>query len=225
MKRTEIELEYKVWLIEECLAKRMRGREAARRAGVGATTMQHWISRYRAEGIEAFQHNRPPRVYDEVTKRQAVEDYLNGEGSLDAIAEKYKICSSAKISDWVRVYNCHNEEKRKTEETVMADKTKNTLEFRVQIVKEHLDSGKSISTIADGYGLYSTIIRNWVKKYQEKGIAGLEDRRGQRLASQEPRTHEEELRIKNAQLEHEIYLLKLENELLKKVKELERGNR
>ena len=44
-----------------------------------------------------------------------------------------------------------------------------------------------------------------------------------RTAQQTPRTPEEELRVRNAQLEREIYLLKMENDLLKKVKELERG--
>ena len=55
-------------------------------------------------------------------------------------------------------------------------------------------------------------------------MAGLEDRRGKRLANQIPRTPEEALRIENARLERENYLLKMELDLLKKVKELERGN-
>ena len=55
-------------------------------------------------------------------------------------------------------------------------------------------------------------------------LAGLEDRRGKRLASQIPRTPEEALRIENARLERENYLLKMELDLLKKVKELERGD-
>ena len=41
------------------------------------------------------------------------------------------------------------------------------------------------------------------------GVAGLEDRRGKRLASQMPQTTEEALRMKNARLERENYLLKL----------------
>ncbi len=64
-----------------------------------------------------------------------------------------------------------------------------------------------------------------MKKYQGMGLAGLEDRRGQRMAEQTPRTQEEELRIWNAGLERENYLLKMELDLLKKVKELERGDR
>ncbi|WP_346026591.1 hypothetical protein [Beduinella massiliensis] len=45
------------------------------------------------------------------------------------------------------------------------------------------------------------------------------------MAEQTPRTQEEELRIWNAGLERENYLLKMELDLLKKVKELERGDR
>ena len=48
--------------------------------------------------------------------------------------------------------------------------------------------------------------------------------RGKRLAKQIPRTPEEALRIENARLERENYLLKMELDLLKKVKELERGD-
>ena len=67
-------------------------------------------------------------------------------------------------------------------------------------------------------------VRTWAKRYSELCEAGLEDRRGKRTVSQTPRTVEEELRIKLAQLEHENYMLKVERDLLKKLDELERGN-
>lgn len=104
----------------------------------------------------------------------------------------------------------------------MARKTY-TLEERLQAVKAHLEQGKSIWVIAAEKQAEETTVRTWIKKYQAMGIAGLEDRRGQRTAQQIPRTPEEELRVRNAQLGREIYLLKMENDLLKKVKELERG--
>ena len=50
----------------------------------------------------------------------------------------------------------------------------------------------------------------------------MEDRRGKRTSQQEPRTEEERLKIKLAQLEHEIYLLKMERDFLKKLEALER---
>lgn len=98
-----------------------------------------------------------------------------------------------------------------------------TPEERLHAVREHLEQGKSIFEIAAQYRLNENSVRKWVRKYQAMGLVGLEDRRGQRKAQQTPRTPEEELRIKNAQLEHEIYLLRMENDLLKKLKELERG--
>ena len=63
-----------------------------------------------------------------------------------------------------------------------------------------------------------------MKKYREFGSAGLEDRRGHRLADQTPQSRDEALRIENAQLKQENELLKMELYLRKKVKELERGD-
>lgn len=223
-KRVEIEDDYKIWLVEECLAKRMRGREAARRAGVGSSTMQKWISLYKREGAEGLllNGNKKKQVYSDEVKRKVVEDYLSGKGSYRAISEKYKLRSETLVQHWVKEYTCHRILDRKEEQRPMAKK-KYTVEEKLQAVKEHLDAGVEISTIAASRGISEQAVRNWIEKYQTMGVSGLEDRRGQRLAKQTPRTAEEELRIKYAQLERENYLLRMENALLKKVKELERG--
>ena len=55
-KRIEMDLAEKEYLIQECLAGRIRMWEAARRAGVGHSTMHTWISRYRAEDILSLIH-------------------------------------------------------------------------------------------------------------------------------------------------------------------------
>ena len=68
-------------------------------------------------------------------------------------------------------------------------------------------------------------IRNWVIKYEEMGIKGLEDRRGRRVGSLPSRSPEEELRDKITELERKNEYLQLENDILKKVREIERGNR
>ena len=100
-----------------------------------------------------------------------------------------------------------------------------TLEERAQVVKEYLEEGKGFSELSEKYGTTAQVVRSWVKRYQEMGVAGLEDRRGKRLASQTPRTAEEALRIEKSRLERENYLLRMELDLLKKVQELERGDR
>ena len=91
-----------------------------------------------------------------------------------------------------------------------------TLEGRVQAVREYLEDGKRFSELSETYSVTIQVVRNRVKRYLEIGVAGLEDRRGKRLASQTPRTTEEALRIENARLERENYLLKMELDLLKK---------
>ena len=97
-----------------------------------------------------------------------------------------------------------------------------TQEERVQIAKECIENGNKYGEIAIKYQVSYQNVYTWVKKYRELGEAGLEDRRGQRTAQQEPRTEEERLRIENAQLKHELYLARMERDLLKKLEEIER---
>ena len=91
--------------------------------------------------------------------------------------------------------------------------------------KEYTETGKPYEQIARERGFSYRQVYEWVRKYRKFGIAGLEDRRGERKISQTPRSKEEELEKRIAELEHENHLLKLEYELRKKVEELERGNR
>ena len=72
-KRIELALQEKEYLIQECLADRMR--EAARRAGVSHSTMHSWISRYRAEGASALSEdgNAQKRTYSAELRQKVVE--------------------------------------------------------------------------------------------------------------------------------------------------------
>jgi transposase-like protein len=98
----------------------------------------------------------------------------------------------------------------------MTKTRKTTQEERVKIAKECLETGKDYGAMALKYNVSYQQVYTWVKKYSELGEAGLEDRRGQRTVQQAPRTQEEELQARIAQLEHENYMLKMERDLLKK---------
>ena len=104
----------------------------------------------------------------------------------------------------------------------MKSTRKTTQEERVRIAKECIENGDNYGEIAIKYQVSYQNVYSWVKKYRELGEAGLEDRRGQRTAQQKPRTEEERLRIENAQLKHELYLARMERDLLKKLEEIER---
>ena len=104
----------------------------------------------------------------------------------------------------------------------MTKARKTTKEERIAIARECSESGRNYGEIAIKNNVSYQQVYNWTNKYTELGDSGLEDRRGQRTAQQEPRTPEEELRIRIAQLEHELYMKEMECNLLKKLDEIER---
>ena len=97
-----------------------------------------------------------------------------------------------------------------------------TKEERIQIVKECLANDCNYGESAIKHNVSYQQVYGWVKRFKELGEAGLEDRRGRRKVDQEPRSELETLQIENEKLKHELLMTKMERDLLKKVKELER---
>lgn len=93
---------------------------------------------------------------------------------------------------------------------------------RLEIVQSCIENGNDYGGTALRYEVSYQQVYTWVRKYREMGEAGLEDRRGHRAGTLPSRTREEDLRDRVAQLERENRYLQMENDLLKKVKELER---
>ena len=186
--------------------------------------------------LEQFKYNGPDglklsddknKSYTPEVKLAAVTEYLSGALSKESICAKYKISSRAVLDRWLKVYNEHgdfNYRKHSGGGSYMKKTRETTYEERILIAKDCIESGNNYGAVALKYNVSYQQVRTWAKRYSELGEAGLEDRRGKRTVSQTPRTIEEELRIKLAQLEHENYMLKVERDLLKKLDELERGN-
>ena len=217
--------EEKLKIVEACLSGKISVSEAGRQAEVDHKTIVQWISRYKAEGPSAFMPSERNRAYPVELKRGAVEEYLAGKGSLQNICEKYKIRSKTQLSNWIKVYNRHEDFKTQSGGSHMTKSRKTSQEERQKIAKECLENGRNYGETAQKYNVSYQQVYTWVKKFSELGEAGLEDRRGQRTVQQSPRTAEEELKARIAQLEHELYITKMERDLLKKVKELERRDR
>jgi len=104
----------------------------------------------------------------------------------------------------------------------MASPRKTTLEERIEIVRYCLDHDRNYAKTASEYSCSYNQVRNWVLKYEEDGEDGLLDRRGKRKADEEL-TEMEQLQRENKRLKKKLDETKLENELLKKVRQLERG--
>ena len=100
-----------------------------------------------------------------------------------------------------------------------------TPEERLKIVQDCLANDRNYGAMALKYNCSYQQVRNWVLRYEKMSSAGLEDRRGKRVGSQPSRSPAEELRDKIAELERRNRDLQMENDLLKKVRELEMKDR
>ena len=214
--------EEKIKFVEKYLSGTISQREIGRITGVKLSSIQKWICKYKSEGSTAFLPTNKHRKYSPTLKEKVVKEYLSGHGSLLMLCEKYKIRSTAQILRWVEVYNRHEDFSRQGGHRNMTKVRKTTKEDRVKIAKECLAASRNYGEIADKYQVSYQQVYAWTNKFAELGVAGLEDRRGQRTNKQEPRTEEERLTVKIAQLEHENYMLKMERDFLKKLDALER---
>ncbi|MBP0970116.1 MAG: transposase [Oscillospiraceae bacterium] len=225
MRKPKYDSELRLEIVEDCLSGRDNPNHVMMSQGINKSTVQRWIAKYKAEGPTAFLTPEKNRRYSAELKKQVVEEYLSGKSSVLELMSKYAIRNEQQIREWIKIYNNRGDFKEIVEggsNTVKARST--TQEERVAIVKDCIENGLTYSETAVKYQVSYQQVRGWVLRYKELGEPGLEDRRGQRKKDQVPRTREEELEQKIAQLEHEKHLLEAENWLLKKVKELERGD-
>ena len=75
--------------------------------------------------------------YPSSLKLAAVEDYLGGGGSLDAMCQKYRIASHAVLQQWITLYHEGHRDfktRRAQEESGMAEKNKLSYEEKLQAV-------------------------------------------------------------------------------------------
>ena len=225
MSRAKVTAEERIEAAKACAEGRMSQAEAGRRIGIDRRRIAEWVARYEAGGVLAFKEQEHNTVYSVEIKAMAVKEYLEGKESQKEIAAKYGLRSTRQLRDWIKVYNSGRDFGRKMSGgSRMKQGRETTQEERIGIAKDCLENGSNYGETAIKYNVSYQQVYTWVKKFRELGEAGLEDRRGKKTISQEPRTELEELKIKMAQLEHELYMTRMERDLLKKLDELERGD-
>lgn len=88
-----------------------------------------------------------------------------------------------------------------------------------------IENGYNYTGIAQKHKVGYQQIYTWVQKYKKDGEEGLKDRRGRHKKDYKPQTKEERLKLEVATLKRQLYLSQMEIDVLKKLQELERGNR
>jgi transposase-like protein len=213
----------KIRIAKLCLSGKLSQGEAARQVGVSKETIRSWIAKYEFQGELGFLARGNNRVYSNELKQAAVSDYLNSGESQQTIAAKYGLRSKTQLQKWIKMYNNGEDfsQHKMSGGSRMTTSRKTTKEERIQIVRECIANGCNYGECAIKYNVSYQQVYTWVKRFKELGEAGLEDRRGRRKVDQEPRSEIEKLQIENERLKHELYMMKMERDLLKKVKELE----
>ena len=229
-RKSKIDPVLKVQLVEQYLRDEIGVREAGRLAGLsgnGTDSFRKWVAIYQNEGPSGLLDQVHNKHYPLELKLSAVNDYLHGEGSLLEIMRRYGVRSKKVLQDWIKQYNTHGEISARTSGggSYMRKGRQTTPEERLEIVRDCLENDKNYGAMALKYNCSYQQIRNWVLRYEKMGTAALEDRRGRRAGTQPARTPEEELRDKIAELERRNRDLQMENDLLKKVRELEMKDR
>ena len=223
MSKEKVTAEERIEAAKACTEGRMSQAEAARRLGMHKSTVEEWVKRYKAGGVLAFKEQGHNSVYPEELKAEAVREYLERKGSLKEISAKNGMRSTNQLRSWIKVYNSGGDFGHKLSGgSRMKQGRETTQEERITIAKDCLENGCNYGETAIKYNVSYQQVYTWVKKFKELGEAGLEDRRGKRITEQEPRTELEEARGRIAQLEHELYMARMERDLLKKLDELER---
>ncbi|WP_034552331.1 helix-turn-helix domain-containing protein [Carnobacterium funditum] len=154
-------------------------------------------------------------------KLKIVKEYQNGTLTYDLLAKKYGMPSSSPIKQWVNLYTHYGKEgliRKKTKEVY-------SVHFKLDVLQFMKRTGASYQETANSFGIREfSIIANWNRAFNKKGIEGLKFQpKGRPSMSKHPKKKIEskETMSKEQELKHENELLRLENAYLKKLKAYE----
>lgn len=168
---------------------------------------------------------RERKKYSSELKHQAVQEYLEGNGSLRQLCKQYGISDKKSLRYWISCYNGHKDLKERTDargEIYMTKGRKTTQEERSQIVAFCIEHGKDYALTVQTYQVSYQQIYSWVRKYEANGVDGLVDRRG-KAKPEDKLTEAERLRQENRMLQARLKDKEMEIALLKKLRELRGG--
>ena len=221
---SKVSPENKLKAVQEYLAGQGSAMMIATKYGVTETPFRQWLAKYKAFGDKAFLRTGSNAHYSLEFKTNVVQAYLNGEGSLAEIAIRFKIPAISTVKRWILKYNSSHDELKaynSGRKFIMTNGRKTTFEERIEIVKHCIEHQNNYAETADEFSVSYQQVYSWCKKYETKGIDGLQDKRGRRKPEDEM-SEIEKLRAENKLLQAQVRRKELENAFLKKLEEIER---
>jgi transposase len=223
VRKSRFPYELKIKAVEDYLSGKRSFNQVLNELEIVSSVFETWVLKYRSDGPESLQVCHKNRFYSYELKLNAVKDYLNGIDSLNGICGKYKIKSNTILRRWIKKYNCHETMKSHNllGEKVMTKGRKTTYEERVEIVSFCIANNDNYQKAIEKFQVSYQQVYTWVNKYKEHGPEALLDNRGRHNKVKEL-SESEKLDAQLKFLEAENKRLKMENDFLKKLKEIER---
>jgi transposase-like protein len=226
MSRSRYSAEQRIMIVEDYLSGRKSMQQICSGLGIpSCETVRRWVLLYQSQGAIAFDTSKKNKTYSKEFKIRVVEEYIAGIGSLTDLAAKYSIPGINTLQQWILKYNSNMELKDydPKQEVYMAEaRRKTTLNERRDIVKYCIEHKRDYKGTAEKFDVSYSQVYSWIRKYDKVGEEGLTDKRG-RHKSYEEVDELEKLRRENKRLKRQLEERDMTVELLKKVKEFERG--
>ena len=225
MSRRKLTDEERIQAVQEYLDGKGSYNGIAKKYGINFKTLKELVIRVQNDGISSI-IQKGTKKYSIELKYEAVTEYLAGGISQIEICRKYHITSTSVFRTWIPCYNSgkdFNECIRSGRGITMNKGRKTTQEERAEIVAFCIENGKDYGLTIEKYGVSYQQIYSWVRKYEDRGVKGLSDRRGKSKPEDEL-TESDRLRMENKILQAKIKDQEMEIKLLKKLRELEGGD-
>lgn len=222
MRKTKICVQEKLHTVKDILHGKESIHAAAKRLSVGRSSVRAWVCSYKGNGIDAFTHTKN-KHYSHECKVQAVTAYLNHEGSLSAICQRFGLKANIQLRTWIKRYNSHEELKASGTggTSIMTKGRRTTFDERVEIVQYCIAHNHNYSETAVTYDVSYQQARSYTLKYESGGLDTLQDNRGKRK-SEDKLTEVERLRAELKLERAKRKQAEMEISFLKKLDEIER---
>lgn len=222
-RKSKVSTEIKVQAVEDYLRDIKSLSEISNELNIYKSAISAWVRKYKTFGKEGLLNKEYNTSYSAQLKTQAVIDYLDGKGSLDDICIKYKISAIGILQQWIKKYNGHKIFKSHSTkgDKLMTNVRKTTYEERIEIVSFCIANAHDYNLTSNKFNVSYQQVYTWVKKYNKDGYNALVDRRGKNKSFEEL-SESEKFSAQLKLLEAENRRLKMENDFLKKLEEIER---
>lgn len=227
MSRKQYSKELKLELVKKHLEGGTSYWKLGKEYGIEASIIRRWGHKYEIFGEDGLEKQNDDLCnYSSEFKKKIVLEYLEGNITSQDLASKYKIHAPSTVRAWIKQYNNHEEltDSRKEGVHLMVKngaRKNTTLEEKINIVEECINTGCDYASIANKYDCSYGQVYSWVRKYKDKGIEGLYDRRGKSKETSQL-SDIEKLKAENRLLKAQTQQQQMEIDFLKKLDEIER---